>query len=617
MPNYEGYVKRIDLNFRTKYLELKTAIYEGENSTYTITVNSPNDNFEELKKDFDYSYKIIGTPVNLSKDIPQKIIKIIPNIKDSEISKDYLGIGVTPNSLLVLLNDKFLNISFYEIKSDRKTITILIQKGISLKDKNQVLNFLDSQKHPSIYKLEESSPTGKKVSVRNPVFSLYTDKSNYGNYPFLERDRAVWYENIDDIFSGKFTKKDLYFYNKKDYTCYIDFTSNGNINLRNHLLLYNKIYLSLPIVENCTIKKFFEIQKIDILDFLDLVEKGRIKILLIQPEFRYDKKFLAQIWETNKDGIIGRKSVASLQQIALVELSKNYLLNDSQIIEHIPAIASSLSKATKIDYDFLYSFLTWPIRAPRESFETLLFDGIYKVGNFSFNRDLAKFITGQIKGAKDLELEFLISAPAIHIANSLNATYFPSKDKYGFSDSFYSNIIGHYFNIHNSFNTSSLLNFKEHTASRNNGKIPIELISLIEIDEYPSLLEIDDLLSSNRNRNKMKQLLSQLSELDDTERKEKINLYNNEVKQLKRKKSKNKSNQFIDLGTNASLDAIGLGTGIPFLGAIYSLITLGGKKILTTEVWDKLAGKIENELYSPDQRNIHFLTQINRVAKLK
>lgn len=74
----------------------------------------------------------------------------------------------------------------------------------------------------------------------------------------------------------------------------------------------------------------------------------------------------------------------------------------------------------------------------------------------------------------------------------------------------------------------------------------------------------------------------------------------------------------LDLGTNLALDGLGILSGIPFIGSIFSLIKTAGKGVHNSLKSDQFNEKIDKALGdNPDRKNIHYLTKINRVAKLK
>jgi len=256
--------------------------------------------------------------------------------------------------------------------------------------------------------------------------------------------------------------------------------------------------------------------------------------------------------------------------------------------------------------------MTWPIQARRRSFEQLNFGGSFGFSAFGVNNAIEKNYSRILQ--RDLSFEFSISAPSIHIANALNATYFPIVQKGGFSDYYYADVMGEMLNLYRQFTQSSVKAYIENKKRIASGILPLSPIEVIELNDFISIKELEEVLSYNSIFPQSKRLLQTLSELDEAGRKERIAFYNREVKKSFKEVV---GNGVIDLAENIVLDGIGMYSGLSILGSLYSLLKTGGKKIVSA--MNPVLEKIESTLNSKglDESNIHFLTKINRVAKLK
>lgn len=386
-----------------------------------------------------------------------------------------------------------------------------------------------------------------------------------------------------------------------------------NIDIRNHLFLFQTVYLTLPFEKN--IEDWLKQMKIEKNEFLELIKRNRIKVTLTQPEFRYDLNFINEIYEVDPNAVITRRALATLQQIDIVEMSDQYLLNDIETIKELKKFSEIIGEATKMNPKFIYDFFVWPIRARRDSFERLNSAGLFSMAAFGVNTAIEKRISDAVK--KDLSFEFTTNASPIHLANSLNATYFPFKTQDGYSDAFYANVMGEMLNFYKSANPKNIKSFIENKEKVNSGILPISPIDVIEINDYISITEFEEILSKDIIFPNSKRLIESLSELSDEQRKAKITEYNSEVSKKLNKNSQ--STDVLDLGQNVVMDFAGAVTGFAAIGSAFSLLKIGGKKISSSSPLIKnIASKIEEVMHNDtDKKNIHYLTKINRVARVK
>lgn len=460
----------------------------------------------------------------------------------------------------------------------------------------------------------EREPENKlRYAVSNPVQYIYASKLQPNILrECLQRDEAIWYDNVESIFSGEFKKSDLFFYKQDEYNCYADYSIFDNVNLRTLILLYETTFIALPIDKS--IDEFLSSQKISRDELLDLVQKNRIKIVLRQPEFRQDITFLHEVYRIAPENLISRRAIAALMQADLVETANNYIFSDSKFLKELRVISDVMQKHLPSQIIFTYDLLTWPVFARRHSFEALNNGGIGVAATFGINNVLEPVISRALN--KDLSFEFTVNAENIHLAHALNATYFPFKAKDGYSDNYYATVMGDFLNVFrnaNAQNVSSLITARQ---QRDSGVLPIDLINAIEVNDYIPLADFESILSRDVVNPSSRRLIQHLSNLEVEERYNTIGRYNKEISE--KLKKYNKSKIVVDLGTNGGLDTLGLLSGIPFIGTFFSLLKIGGKSI--SKVFPEIKNtlhRIEEIAVSPDKQNIHYLTRINRVARLK
>ena len=498
---------------------------------------------------------------------------------------------MTQIDLLNLLISKFPRVYFNKIEVEHGVLKIytfqfnetinneIHLRFLTLMDRDAIKSLISGFQTPVHLELiEETVDTIPNFNsgqfIHNPVQYIYA--SNYNKRfrsEFSERDEALWYDNVNEIFAGNFKKNDLYFYDSKEYSCYVDYSSFNNIDIRNHLFLFQVVYITLPYEKN--IKSWLSERDIKVDEFFELVKRNRIKIILTQPEYRYDIGFINEIYNLNPNSVISRRALATLQQIDIVDISDNYLFNDIKIINELKNFCNILGEVMKINPGFIYEMLVWPIKARRTSFERLNTSGLFGLPSFGVNTAVEKSISNSAN--KDLSFEFNISASSIHLANALNATYFPFKSTDGFSDHFFANLMGEFLNFYKNATIKSFKSLIDNKDKVNSGILPIEPVEIFKVNDYDSITELEKYISKDVIYPKNKKLIEYLSELPDNQRKEKIIQYNNAVQE--NINNGNKNNGVIDLGENILVDNIGVMSELGYLGTVFSLLKMGGKTL--------------------------------------
>lgn len=626
-----GIIRRTDLDFRAEYPEIPTTIYEVSKNSFEIYCETKLDDFEEKIDFFEKSIKPITATVRLTREIPVHFLQIIPSIKDNEISKGFEGIYLTESGLFNLLLSKFPDINFEKIEIERatgKVIVYTLQRIIkdsmgktyhflSKGQREKLTAFIEGLRLPFKFDIIDNKaadiPQEYPNYEENPIQFLNSARINKNTaYDFSFRDEALWYDNIDRIFSGSFDKDELYFYDRSSYSCYVDFSTFSNIDLRNHLLLYQVVYVTPPFEKD--IEKWLAEANIRKNEFLDLIASGRIRLVLTQMEARYDLEFIREAYAARPEAVITRRALATLQQADIAEVSDNYIFNDQQLIEMLLPTVLEAAKQQGVDPKFLYEMILWPIKARRKSFLALQQKGIFSTAVFGINNAVEKKVSDTY--GKDLSFEFTVNSSAIHLASALDATYFPFKTDKGYTDLFYASLMGDFLNFFKSASFSSLGSYMESNEERDNGVVPINPIDIITVNDYISVAELEQEIKKYPTFQGGNHLMQTLAPLDAAERAQKISYYNEQI--IKGLNGNKIMAPTLDLGTNLALDGLGILSGIPFIGSIFSLIKTAGKGVHNSLKSDQFNEKIDKALGdNPDRKNIHYLTKINRVAKLK
>jgi hypothetical protein len=615
MFNCDGAVRRCDLNLRAEYPEIETRIYRLNESKYEIYCSNLNKSFIEVSDKFNNEIRFATIPVSLINTIPHKYEYELHQIKDHEISKNFEGMPLREIDIFNILASKFPNIKINKIlgnEGDFK-IKVYIDKDTLEQEKYNLKEYLDTLKLEIPFEILIDNRSEPVKLFENSVLYIYSPKLTQNSTKAEERDEALWYDNIDNIYNNAFKKKDLYFYDEGLYSCFVDFSSFENINIRNQLFLYDKVFLTLPIEK--PISYFFDTHKIHSDEFYDLVKKDRINIVLTQPSQRYDTGFLEHIFSINDSAIISRRAISALMLMDLIEIYNNYFINQLGLIKEIPAIAEIISKMTGIDVKYIYKLLVWPIKAVRQSFNTFNFGSPIKVGNIGINNAVEDYVSSKYN--KDLKFEFSISAANLHLSNSLNATYFPYSSSNGFTDLYYIETMRYMLNFFKNSSLDNILNYNDFKINLKDSEQIINPILLFEINDYIPVREFNNICEVFNTSDKSQNLIKYLSNLTDRDRESKIKEYNDTIEKRLSKIISRK--QYMDFTYNAALDTAGI--WIPFLstGIKAGEILAGKSNLISEKRMEQVKEKISNVFSGKnvDKRNIDFLTRINMVARLK
>ncbi|MFA5877719.1 MAG: hypothetical protein WC880_05175 [Candidatus Paceibacterota bacterium] len=608
--DYEGQVRRIDLYLRTKYPLLLTRIFKQSPVEFEIYVGSYFADFEAFVKEFNGSIKFVTVPVRVVNAIPATKTTEIASIPDSDIPSGFEGQPFTVFELINHVQASHPEIRVSTIGEDFKTriFTVQLQGSVDTKIKDGVLSTISKYKFPMQVTVEDGGVEVARKYPDNPVFYINSSHDfSILELPFLRRDEQVWFDNLSGIYNGTFTKNDLFFYNAEEKSCFIDFSVFPNINIRNHLLLYDTIYCTLPLMG--ALGKFFDQQQITRKEFLYLVSRNRLKVLVTQPEIRHEYDFFRDIYHANPNSIASRRALAALCAVDIVSINKDYIFNEEEFVPFVGPLAHVLSELTKKDINSIIHLLLWPRIALRKSFDELDSASTKRLSNYGVNQTIINSFPEDVK--KKYAFEFVVHSEAIHIAHALDATYFPfTPDASGYTDKPYAQTMGSLLNFYKCFKKDTLHEYFELNHKKEDGINLLEPVKIFDIDSYLSVDEFEKETANHFIRREFRSLFDELATLGEEERTKRIKEYNTSVEAyLKNNKFKNAA---FDLGTEA--------TGLPLLGFAKNMASLIYDKVKSSSgTIKKYAEKMEEvAAYNlTGKKKISLLTRLNRVARLK
>jgi hypothetical protein len=608
--DYAGQTRRIDLYLRTKYPLLTTRIFKISPVEFEIYVGNYFNDIEVFAEEFNKSIKFVTVPVKAVNKIPSEYLAEIMPISDSDIPADFEGIPFSIFELINHIQANYPEIRVTGIKEDfsARILTVQLQGSVDITIKNKVLFTIAKYKIPMQVDVKDGASVTVINYPDNPVFYINSSQDfSKLDLPFLRRDEQVWFDNLSSIYNGTFTKKDLFFYDSEEKSCFIDFSIFPNINLRNHLMLYDTIYCTLPLMGD--LDKFFEQQKITREEFLYLVTKKRLKVLITQPEIRHDYPFFKDIYIANPNSVASRRALAALCAIDIVSINNNYLFNDDNVAPFIMPLAKALSDISRQDVNNILNLLLWPRIALRESFESLDSASTKRLSNYGVNQVILKTWSQDIK--KKYEFEFVMNAEAIHIAHALDATYFPfNPDATGYSDKPYAQSMGNLLNFYKCSKKDVLNEYLKLNQLKESGVNILEPVKIFEIDSYLPIDEFEKEVANKFVRQGFRSLFNELATMEESKRTQRIQEYNKNVDTYLR------NNKLKDIAFDLSSEAI----EVPFLGVAKNIAILIYDKVKNSSATvKKYAEKIEEiaAFNITGEKKISLLTRLNRVARLK
>lgn len=635
MLKQEGTVQRNDLNLRIEYIGLETEIYQINTYEFAIYCVNYQINFKEISDFFDRSIRQVGTNVVLTANRPEDFLCRIDTIPLSNVVNSFKATCVTKGDL-----DNFIRSKFYDIDISKITIPkegihfeILIEVSREIEESqmekmrknlldadlgtDQITVKYESDNHNK--RLEEEFP---KINAENQRIKQFEDSlkvmqlSLHKEIPFMIAEADFWFERAEDIYTGKATRNDLPFYRGDSLKCFLDFSVFDNIDLRNVLLLYDTIYIALPVEEHWT--RFLEQQRITPTELIELVDRGKIVLLLPNLETRYDKKFLLEIYKRNPAAIVGRRGINTLLASYLAETKHQYERRLPGIYQIASDIYMEGIEKRAPDVKNIARLIAWPITATADSFRYLNQNSPMMVSNFGINNVIYDNMIKNDEQDK-ISFEFTVNSLSIHIASALNATYFPFQ-QYGengtkYSDEGVSIILGDFLKLY-WYDADNIQNIKDLRMKGNE-----DFLNLFECKHNISISKVASLADEYNTQNGFKDILTRLNQVDEEKRKHKIREYNDLLFEVSKIQSNNHGGLFKFMLGSAGFLPLDYTTSfiLSLIGMIKEQVDASSrmKKIAEMKTIEKCIKDYGVNPEKQSMEDIYLLDKISSVAILK
>ena len=619
MLKQEGRVKRCDLELRTKYFGLQTEIYQLDVSRFIIVCNNYSGNFEALSKDFNNSIRYVGTDVSLVKNVPEKYSKKIKNISFDNIVDDFKATCVTMNDLNNFIKLKFYDVEIIQIIVPNAGVDFEILIEVSIETTDKQIEMM----HSTL--LDVDLGTDKITIIKSKKTVIEEDKSKdksrdvmllktYESLPFTIDEGVFWLDNAERIYTGNFNRSELVFFRSNTTKCFFDFTVFDNINIRSALLLYDTVYIAPPLYDK--MDEFLRKQKMTIKELIELIEMGKVVLLLSNDEARYDKKLIEEIYKNSPNSIVGRRGINALLASYLSETSKKYEILHPNIYDIASKIFMIGAKENDVRIQAMAKFIAWPKLALIKSFSAFNHLSPMSISGFGINELFNENVFSVMRD-RNLDFEFSVNSLNTHIATALQSTYFPfqqiNENGAVYSDCEISNILGDMLNLY-SYDPDALKSIKDiHTQGKD------DYISLFDCRENISVLKVAEIADNYKTHVGFRDILVRLGNLNDEEKSKTIREYNDILFDL-----------VGDIKSGGFVKFIMGGTGfLPLSTAFSHLLTSAG---LLKDLIDETGEKKKHDEYKKIEKqmkeygisvehqkvkDIYLLDKISRVATLK
>lgn len=294
MLTNDNNVRRNDLSLRLKYIGIKTRIFKIAPFKYVILCSNIPDDFEKIKTYFDRSIRYVTLQISLSDQVPEHYIEELFPIDMEHPVDDFRATARTRDEIEEYIYGRYHDFDIRKIVPSEGGINFHmdIYVGSDVSDKQiarlqKELTEVDfGTDQIQVLRTTDPPEDKTKLNPQDSVMWLNTNKS----YPFTVAETDFWYDNIEAIYDGSVKRKDLSFCRDGELKCFVNASVFPVINLRSLLLLYDTVYLALPI-ENF-LDEFLEMQGMKKKELVQLVSMGKVVLLLGNDETRYDRQVI-------------------------------------------------------------------------------------------------------------------------------------------------------------------------------------------------------------------------------------------------------------------------------------------------------------------------------------
>ncbi len=545
-------------------------------------------------------------------------------ITDYKLSEQFYGFQITTDDFARLLAIKYPQIpQLLATGEGVNPIELIFASPLSVEQESQIRDLFSGvlPDWPLALKSEEKAEIKKRDIIQEEqiysktggnadLVSIVPSVHRLNAPNFVRLDEEYWSENVDNIFRGQIRPNSIMDFEKIGSSCLIDASVHSQIDLRQALLAFDTIFLIPPLNGH-----FWDSQPLGKEAVLRMVEAGRLRLVLVQPEERTDHKFLEAVYERNPQAVMGRLKSAAFVASDIVQTCDEYILANKNIEKSVSILIRAFSEKMNLPIGTISKLLLWPLHARRTCLMPFFQRGLIGIDAIS----LGRVLNDEFKTFKeqDFLLESLSAAQGVHIAHSLRATLIPPTEDFADGWLWPRRIIGDRLNMYRSLNGRIAASWAGNEMRKVSGPRIIPAIPLFAFNRHAPIDDVLEYTARKSLREKGRALITRLSELPESERELEIERLTKELYDLgatieNRKLRLEGVNNIADV-----VSAIGDLSVLPvksMFGLLLALLKYARSIEAADDFVDYLETSIKQKMGIND--DMDFLSKIERVAEL-
>ena len=618
VENTEAVVRRTDLHFRGHYPFLSTQIFQLEDHRYAIQFDCPKRDLSEIEEEFHKNIRPASIGISLNRERPAEFVRAVDGIGDDEVVSDHLGLHPTLNDIHNYISSKFHELPQLRAVKQEQFPDVSLEFAVKLTAQQieAVLLFLNPMVpnwpfHCIVSPDAEDDimPVLKSTVPNTPGNLDIVAHRLRANAPsFVSEDERFYWENVNEAFSGRLSTDLILSESSREMSCYVNASVDVHLDIRELLLLYDQVYFTPPIVEY--VQDFWASQSASRSDFVKMVEAGRLKLVLSQPEERCDIGFLEEVYECSSDALIGRHRAGLLCAADTAQTALHYHFARHDIAPLVPELASLLADQLGADEVDVADTILWPLHAHRLGLEPLLDKGIMGMPAIGLGQILGRIVGRSIK--KDINLEATTFSNEVHVAHALNATLIPPSNNFiGWVQPL--QYVADLLNFYRSFNDRIAPAWIGNTTRKEDRRPILANLPLLEVSRHARIDDLLEVSGPGSTRRKGRALIGRLADMPAEEQDQEILRLTEQL--FREGMAKKRGSVIADIRTEGTANAMGMALQSP----IISLVRILHRQGLRTDTYSKLIDLID-EAFSGVKRgneDMDFLSKIERIAQFR
>jgi hypothetical protein len=410
--------------YRGRYPSAPLRIFKTSSWGHIFFVEDEFYTSDEKIKEFGYSIRPVASGILLSGKLPESGEEL--NVADLLAFQNEMEVVHTLESLENALALRHPELSILGLSQDGETLALKIMlpeasRGLDLSELYLDIDALAWKKGgvEIVFRDDNIRPQPSRDDVFSIIRSSVRDREVQA-LAHVREDEERWYTEFDRAAKGEIGPEDFSFgLPGGSRTVFLPVAeAKGLPDLRNYFLLYDNVLMEVPLAEDFT--KLRGGLRED--DYAEAAARGRLHLLVTQPEERLPLRLLQAVQERSRTAIIGRRASTAFAMATLSDRMK-------QFREHVPDVdlltsvgAKSLEKVFGVERGTAERVLAAPIADYYDALGALRHKDL-KALPYRRGEDALAFARAILRGhdLPDLRLEFHAASNMVGIGNLFGA----------------------------------------------------------------------------------------------------------------------------------------------------------------------------------------------------